>query len=445
MSDNYANPRHVALKTLYEIEKNDAYSNIALKKALANTQIKPQDKAFIANMVYGTVKYKLRLDYIISNFSDVKLKKLSDFVLLILRMGIYQIIFMDKVPISAAVDESVKLASRYAARSKGLVNAVLRSVAREKDNILYPQDRAEYMSVYYSYPRELVDMWIDELGIDVCDQLLECMNVPPPITARVNTGKVSSSECIKVLTGASIQADEAVLEDSIIISGGDIAKIPGYAAGHFTPQGLSSMLAVQVLAPQDGMMVMDVCAAPGGKSTYIAQLMHGSGEVAAFDIFAHKIELINQNAERMGFENIHASVHDASATDSAYIGKADRVLVDAPCSGLGIIRKKADIKWGFSRDKVRDLSQLQLGILSASAEYVKPGGELVYSTCTISDAENLAVCKAFLAQNTAFEPMDIKCNLPLFLQKDTAKEGFIQIYPQDNGMDGFFIFKMRRK
>ena len=444
MSDNYANPRIIALKTLYEIEKNDAYSNIALKKALANPQIKPQDKAFIANLVYGSVKYKLRLDYIIAKFSDVKLKKLSDFVLLILRMGVYQLVFMDKVPTSAAVDESVKLANKYAVRSKGLINAVLRKIAAEKDNISYPRDRAEYMSVYYSYPRELVDMWIGELGADACEQLLISMNTPPPITVRVNTRKTSCGECMSAILECGAKAEPGIVEDSLVISGGDIANVRGYVEGHFTPQGLSSMLAARVLAPQDSALAMDVCAAPGGKSTHIAQLMN-SGEVVAFDIFEHKIELINQNAQRMGFDNIHAAVHDASVADERYIGKADKVLVDAPCSGLGIIRKKADIKWGFGREKIDELSKMQLAILTASAEYVKPSGELVYSTCTISNAENIGVCRAFLERNTDFEPVDITSLLPKVLQKETAKDGYIQIYPHVDNMDGFFIFKMRRK
>lgn len=443
--DNYANPRHIALKTLYEIEKNDIYANIALKKALANSMIKPIDKAFVTNLVYGVIKNRLRLDHIISQFSSIKLKKLSDFVLLILRMGVYQIIFMDKVPTSAAVDECVKLAAKYAPKSKGFINAVLRNIHRGKDGITYPNDKVQYLSVYYSYPPELVSMWLSGMSYVECKALLEAMNTPSGTTIRVNTQRIAADGLIKRLASQGISAKPAKLEDALTIEGTDIANLDEYLQGLFTPQGESSMLAPIVLAPKQDMLVIDLCAAPGGKSTYISQLMQNTGKVIAFDIYAHKLELIRQNAKRMGADNIDAKEQDATMLAHECISKADRVLADVPCSGLGIIGKKPDIKWKVAREDVSSLTKLQYNILSCGAKYLKPGGELVYSTCTINDAENIDQCRRFITENPEFEMIDIRQYLPQSLSDTTAKEGYIQILPHIHGMDGFFICKMRKK
>ncbi len=440
-----ANPRLIALKTLLKIFNDGAYCNLALKEALCDARIKPVDRAFISGLVYGVVKYKLHLDYVISQFSSVKLKKLSPHVLLILRMGVYQLLYLERVPVSAAVDESVKLAEKFAYRSKGFINGVLRAAARGWESIVYPEDRAQFLSVRYSYPPELVAMWSAQLGDAQCEALLKAFNVPPRLTVRTNTLKTTREELIALLQEEGICAHEGRLADCLVLDGTGVAQVSAYKDGLFTPQGVSSMLCGYVADPKEEMLVMDLCAAPGGKTTHMAQMMHNKGKIVAFDLHEHKTALILQNARRLGISIIDAWAHDATQIIAEYTQKADRVLVDAPCSGLGMMHKKPDIKWHFDAGKIQALAQLQLSILSAGAHYVKPGGELVYSTCTISRQENMDIRDAFLEQNSDFEAADITQALPEARRDETAKQGFIQLYPDADGGDGFFICKFKRK
>lgn len=440
------NPRLVALNVIDKILNGGAYINLALKDALLDNRIKPVDKHLIAALVYGVVKYKLNLDYVISEFSKVKLKKLSRYVLLILRMGVYQLLYLDRIPPSAAVNESVKLAERYAYRSKGFINGVLRSIEREKDKISYPAERADYLSVRHSYPRELVEMWIEEFGEKGCEQLLLALNLPPRLVVRVNTLKTTRQRLVEILKGEGVEAEEGEAEQSLVLSEGvDISGLESYKEGLFIPQAIGSQLSAQILDPREGMFVMDLCAAPGGKTTHLAQLMNNKGRVAAFDIYQHKIALIGQNVRRMGIDIVGTSVQDATKVVGEYIGKADRVLIDAPCSGLGMIGKKPDIKWGFDIKAIPKLARLQYAIFSAGAKYVKAGGELVYSTCTIGRAENQDMRSRFLEEHLEFEPVSIEQFLPDRLRCATARDGFVQLLPGPDGGDGFFICKFRKR
>lgn len=445
MTNRAANPREKAILALYRIEHDGAYVNAALKEILSDRALSRLDRSFVSMLVYGTVKYQRKLDYVLAQYSSVKLKKLSCFVRVILRMGIYQILEMDRVPDRAAVDESVKLAQRYAGRSRGFVNAILRNIVRGKDQLSYPDDRIERLSIRYSYPDELVRQWIGEYGETFCEDLLAAQNRNAPLTVRVNTQRTNITQLQRILEQERITADTLPIRDMLALPGADIAALKSYQEGLFTVQGTSSALCVQILDPKENMRVLDMCAAPGGKATYIAELMHGTGAVLAFDIHAHKLELVERNAARLGLSNISVQEHDAAYYMAELDSCADRVLVDAPCSGLGIIRKKPDIKWSFSVEKQQQLCRLQYQILSTAARYVRPGGELIYSTCSLGSLENLDIVHRFLQAQESFCGVDISAYLPATLKKETAKEGYISLYPNIDDMDGFFICKMRRR
>lgn len=421
------NSRETALKTLYEIEFGGAYSNIALKSALSSG-LSRQDRAFVTQIVYGVIRYKLTLDYIISKFSSVKLKKLSKYVLLILRMGVYQIKFMDKVPDSASVNESVKLAKRYAGKSSGFVNAVLHSVIKNINSIEYPTDRIEALSVKYSFTPEMVKLF-DKTPF--CEELLKALNCEPETSVRINSLKCKE----KVIEGVT---KNPLYEYAGVISGVDVASSEDYNNGLFIVQDVAAMMASLALLPKPGEVCIDVCSAPGGKTTHLAELMNNTGKIYAFDMHEHKIDIIKKNAKRMGIDIISAECHDSSKAKAELMGKADKVLVDAPCSGLGIIRRKPDIKW--SKDDISSLPEIQYKILESSAKYLKTGGELVYSTCTLNPEENERVILEFIKNNPDFELVKIK--LPSSL--DRENDGYITLYPNIDNTDGFFISKIKR-
>lgn len=423
------NSREIALKILYEIEYNGAYSNMALKTALP-CDLSRVDKSFITQLVYGVTRYKLTLDYIISKFSSVKLKKLSKYVLLILRMGIYQIKFMDKVPDSAAVNESVKLAKRYCGKSSGFVNAILHNVIKNIDNIAYPDEKIKRLSVQYSFSEDMVRMFEN---LSFCEELLKALNEEPQTSIRINTLKGTDLE----IDGATIEKNP-LYEFSRTISGVDISNSKGYSDGLFTVQDVAATMASLALSPNPGEVCIDVCSAPGGKTTHLAELMENKGEIFAFDLHEHKIDIINKNAERMGINIIKAECHDSTLVKENLIEKADKVLVDAPCSGLGIIRRKPDIKW--NKDDISELPKIQYKILKSASRYLKKGGELVYSTCTLNPLENEGVILKFINENPEFELVSIKLPSPL----DRENDGYITLYPNIDNTDGFFISKIKR-
>lgn len=428
------------MKTLYKIEYEGAYSNLALKEALHKAELSEVDKGFVTALVYGTIQRKITLDFYISQFSKIKLKKISKYILLILELGIYQLLFTDKVPQSAAVNESVKLAKRYGhASSAGYVNGILRSVVRCGGNLPEPKTEREKLCIKYSFPMQLAEKWIAEFGAEFADGLMQAMNEPAPYTLRVNTLKTTAEEMLRAFPES---CRGRYLAEAIYCRGFDAAKSAEYKNGFVTVQDEAAMLAARVLAPKPGEVVMDMCAAPGGKTTHMAQLMENKGKILAFDIHEHKIALIEENAKRMGTGIISARCADASLFLSEYKNSADKILADVPCSGLGIIRRKPDIK--LNRESIDELPKIQYNILKNAAGYLKCGGELVYSTCTIEKDENEAVIERFLDNNRDFERVDITELLPEKLRKETARKGYITLYPNVDGTDGFFIAKVKR-
>lgn len=437
--------RLAAYKVLYAAQQDGAYINLALADVLGSMALGAADKALASAIAYGCVKYQLYLDYIIGKFSSVKIKKLSPNVLLILRIGLFQIMKLDRVPDSAAVDECVRLAGKLAYRSKGFINGVLRSAVREKDKIALPTNVAERMSVLYSFPADLTKHLIGLYGEERAEAMMAAFCAPPQMHVRVNTLKTTPDKVRAQLTAADVTVTDGKFDDALVLSGTDITALEAYRDGQITAQGAGSMTAVRALDVQCGMTVLDMCAAPGGKSVYIAQRAADECKLYAFDIHVHKTALIAQTAARMGLKSIICACADASVPMPEFIDKADRVLVDTPCSGLGIIGKKPDIKYAWSAEKEDALAALQLKILNTCKSYVKSGGILVYSTCTIGEKENLGVVRAFLKENPEFVLCDMTDALPVGINKETAKNGYVEFFPDADGIDGFFVCKMMRK
>lgn len=449
--NNPMTPRETALKILYDIDVQGAYSNIALKKFLKETDYKVVDRGFITELVYGIIKNKTRLDYIIGKFSSVKINKMSPWILNILRLGVYQILFLERIPDSAACNESVKLSKKYGhMASSKFVNAVLRNVGRQKDTIAFPdkkQKPIEYLEVTYSHPRWMIEQWIKKYGFDFTEGLCKANNEVADLTVRANTLKTTPEELASHLTQEDIQVEKGkyIAEALLLRHVGNIEGIDAFKSGLFQVQDESSMLVSKVLDPQPGETIIDVCCAPGGKTTHIAQLMKNTGCIYGWDIHPHKIELVRTAAQRLGIEILQLEARDATAANDALLNKADRVLVDAPCTGMGIIRRKPDIKWNKANEDLKSITEIQRKIIDTASKYVKPGGTLVYSTCTIQDEENINLVKAFLEEHSDFELVSIEGTVPTGLQKDTVSQGYLQLYPNVDGTDGFFISKLKRK
>ncbi|MFA7636537.1 MAG: 16S rRNA (cytosine(967)-C(5))-methyltransferase RsmB [Monoglobales bacterium] len=412
--------RYTALKILCDVLENGKYSNLELIFGLEN--LSDKDRALATNIIYGVLQNKMRLDCIIETYSKIPLKKISPDVLNILRMGVYQSVFMDKIPAYAITNESIKLVKKCRKTSaSGFVNAVLRGVLRGDREIKYPEGRLEYLSAYYSCPLWICKMW-DKMFEGKLENLLASMNEKPKTSVRVNTLKMTAEEFINQRGGEVSKLHKDVV---LLQSGFDVKNDELFLNGCFYPQDEASAMVAQLLDPKKGQTVMDLCAAPGGKTTHIAQIMENEGEIFAFDIYEHKLDLINKTAERLGVSIIRTLFGDAKEFRQEFSEKADRVLVDAPCSGLGILRRKPEIKYTKTENDIIELAELQKKTMNNAAKYVKKGGVLVYSTCTISDRENDGVTKEFLSKNKDFT---------------LAKEP-LQLLPCDSGTDGFYMAK----
>ena len=443
------NARAAALKALLRVEGQEGYSNLVLNAELDAMGADPLDRSLATAIFYGVLERRLTLDYIIGFFSKIPVKKLSPAVREILRIGLYQIRFLEKIPPSAAVNESVNLARRNgAARSAGFVNAVLRSYLRAPGRAAFPDRDREplrYRSVFYSCPEELIAFWQGAYGESVADGILESLLCRPSIFARVNNTKVSEEQLIKRLAGENVKAVPAPFPENAVRldTPGSLPGTAAYRDGLFHVQDLSSQLCCRVLGPKPGERVLDVCAAPGGKSFTLAELMENRGEILAFDKYESRTELIRQGAARLGLSIIRAQVRDAAAdTEKEDPAPADRVLCDVPCSGLGVLRRKPEIRYKFP-SALDSLPDLQYRILCRSSRLVKPGGVLLYSTCTLNPAENSGVAGRFLTEHRDFSPLSLPLQGPagrLVPEPDNQ----LTLFPQACGTDGFFISAFRR-
>ncbi|GFI61239.1 ribosomal RNA small subunit methyltransferase B [Clostridiales bacterium] len=442
------NPREITAEILNEISEEAAYNNVALKKYLRqNGAMSRQDRAFVTQCVNGTLRNLIFIDYVIDLFSKTEIKKIKPFILAVMRSAVYQMFFLDKVPDSAACSEAVKLVKkRGLSQLSGYVNGTLRNIARNKNNIELPhKGTLEYISIKYSYPSWILKMWLSSYDYETVEKICAAGNMPPDVSLCVNRLKMSADELINELEKLDIKVERGIYsEDFIHIKGSsDLTKLDAFNNGLFHVQDESSALAVRLLDPQPGEKILDVCAAPGGKSFYAAEKMDNTGCIDSCDIYQHKIELIEQSAVRLGISIISAMVKDGTQIYPENLEKYDRVLVDAPCSGFGLIRKKPDIKINRTGNDIDSLAELQKKILDSSAKYVKKGGVLVYSTCTICRKENENNMK-YILDKGEFEPVDIREYLPEEL-KPHAKDGCIQLLPGMQKTDGFFIAVLKKK
>lgn len=426
-----ATVREKVLKGLYQMDQEGAYSTQVLQEILRDPQLSAVDRAFGTELLMGVVRNRLKLDYILGKFSKIRLKKLSPWVHQILRMGIYQLVTMEKIPPQAACDESVKLAKRYAHKAaQGYVNGLLRSVAREKERISYPEESGERLSVVYSCPLWLTEKLTEQYGSETCEKILEASHWKTPISLRVNSLRGTATELRQKLQEEGVEAEVDPQRSSrLTVTGAlNVHHSPSYQEGWYTLQNSSSMEAVEVLAPQAGETVLDLCAAPGGKTTYMAELMGNQGRIFATDIHAHKTELIRRSAERLGISIIETKVWDAMTPMEMWQGRADRVLADVPCSGIGVIHKKPDIKWNRDPKDLEELCRIQKQILENAAGYLRVGGVLVYSTCTILREENQDQIQNFLQSHPSF-----------ILEEERL------LLTHETGGSGFYIAKLRRE
>lgn len=421
--------RKTAYLTLIDVESRKAYSNLALNHQIIIN--KPSSQAFVREIVYGVLEHKLTIDYYLDQLVRNGIENLKAAELTILRMGVYQLRYMNSVPEYAAVNESVVLAKKYCRGKAGFINGVLREYLNRKMQLRLPdrgEDEVRYLSVKYSYSPWIIELWLEHYDMEFVERLLEAGNETAPLTVRLNWLKVMKKDLIDSLQNKGFEVSEGNLcQNALNVKGTGLLDSEMYKLGMFTPQDESSMLVAEKLDPQQGETIMDVCAAPGGKTTAIAERMNNTGRIIASDIYRRKLDLIDKDARRLGILNIETRSWDATRVDSSMVQKADRVLVDAPCSGLGVIRRKPEIKYKEYNDDMELLPKKQLAILSASSAYVKPGGVLLYSTCTINPRENEQVVDTFLRKNLSFRQVERKLLLP-----DVDKT------------DGFFICLMKK-
>ena len=426
--------RNIALKSLYEINTKQAYSNIVLDKFINENREKLSnlDINFISELVYGVVTWKLTLEYIIQKYSKTKIKKMSDWVKNILYLGSYQIIFLDKVPKSAAVNESVNLCKKYNFKSVGLVNAILRKIEKsdykEISNITNSITR---ISLKYSMPEWIVKKFCDEHGEEETANICQNLNLRPNISVRINKlkGKVELGE-------------KGILEDFRTITGTkNITKTKEYIEGNITIQDEAAGLSSFILAPKEGEIVLDACSAPGGKTTYLAELMHNKGKIVAWDIYEERLKQVDQNAKRLGIDIIQTEVHDATKLKEEYVEKFDKILLDVPCLGLGVIRRKPDIKWNRQEGDIKEISDIQFNILKICSKYLKNNGVLVYSTCSMLKEENDEIIEKFIKEEN-FETVNIDEQIPNEFSKITTNN-MVQFLPSQKH-DGFFITMLKK-
>lgn len=443
------NEREIVLEVLLEITEHGMYSHIVLRDVLNKYQyLEKKERSFITRVTEGTLEHMMEIDYILDQFSKVKVKKMKPVIRNIMRSAVYQMKYMDSVPVSAACNEAVKLAVRKGFGSlRGFVNGVLRNVARNLDQIEYPTEPLKRLSIQYSMPEWILNLWLKAYDSDIVEQMLQAFQRETPLTIRCNLRMGTPKQLKEHLEAEGVTVKvHPYLEYAFHISGFDyLGDLESFQNGEFSVQDISSMLVSELAAPKEGDYVIDVCAAPGGKSLHMAEKLNGSGHVEARDLTEYKVSLIQENIERTGLSNVEAVQQDALIFDETSVGKADIVLADLPCSGLGVLAKKTDLKYKATKEGADSLAKLQREMLKNVQAYVKDEGKLVYSTCTINPAENMDNVHWFLNQYPEFELIDIHGSLCEELQKDVKENGCIQLLPGVHQSDGFFLACMKKR
>ncbi len=432
-----ATARKIVSELLIKTEEKGAYSTIVLDAALEKNALSPKDKAFASALFYGVLERKMTLDYIIRCYSKIEYDKIEVSAVQLLRMGLYQLLYMDGVPDNASVNETVKLASQ---KQKGFINALLRGFIRDGLKIDFGTLEGEAkLSIEYSCPKWLVKMWIKRFGEKATVEMLKASFGRPPLYVKVNTLKCTADQLISELKKDGIKAvKNKLLPDCVEIDKiGGVEACRAYRNGLFHVQDISSQICSKIVKPVFGETVLDMCSAPGGKSFSIAEAMGNKGEVYSFDLYDGKISMLRDGAKRLGISIIKASVNDASVYNES-IPLADKVLCDVVCSGLGVIRRKPEIKYK-KKQALEEIPPIQKQILKTASRYVKPGGTLIYSTCTLNYEENEGVVEEFLKENPDFAPIVVPVDI-----KGVEAEYCRNFFPQTTGGDGFFVATLRR-
>lgn len=444
------NIREIVLGILIEVLEEEKYSHVVLRDVLEKYQyLEKRDRSFITRVAEGTLENLIELDYIICQFSSVKVSSMKPAIRNILRMSVYQLKYMDSVPDSAVCNEGVKLAQRKGFFNlKGFVNGVLRSVARNLDKVAYPDPALmplPYLSVTYSMPEWILKEWLALYDFATVEEILKGFHKERPTTVRCNLNKASKEEIIKSLTDQGVTVSEhPYLNYALNLSEYNYIKaLDAFRNGWIQVQDLSSMLVAEVADPKWGEYCIDVCAAPGGKALHLSDKLSGSGFVEARDVTDSKVKLMQENIERTGLINMNAIAADATIFYPSSVEKADVLIADVPCSGLGVIGRKPDIRYKMTENKQEEIVKLQRKILDTVWRYVKVGGTLVYSTCTIGAEENQYNLKWFL-DNYPFKLESIDEYLPKELRGKTTRAGYLQLLPGIHKADGFFLAKMKR-
>lgn len=437
------NVREIVLDMLLETCEKEVYSHLILSAILEKYQyIDVQKKKFLTRLFEGTVEYRLLEDAVLNRYSKIKVNKMKPVVRNILRMGVYQLLYMDSVPDSAVCNEAVKLAKKRGFQGlSGFVNGVLRNIARDKDNIYFKS-----LSEKYSIPQWIIDEWSKQFDEDTIITILEGINKKQGVSIRCNTSAINCEEFYSELENQGITVRRSkYIKEAAFISGFDsIENIFGFNKGYFQIQDIDAMVAVNISGVKPDYKILDVCAAPGGKSIQFADMLNGSGIVEARDLSENKVEIIEENISRNNMKNIKAVCMNAEIFDAASKDKYDIVLADLPCSGLGVIGKKADIRYRVKQEDIAGLATLQRDILSVVWQYVKPGGVLIYSTCTINETENQDNVKWF-TENFPFETESFSDSVSNINDAQTATKGWLQLLPGIHEGDGAFVAKLRRK
>ncbi|MCM3784218.1 16S rRNA (cytosine(967)-C(5))-methyltransferase RsmB [Neobacillus mesonae] len=439
------------MQILTAVEQEGAYSNLLLNQVLNSASLSPADAGLATELVYGTIARRKTLDYFLESYVAKGLAKLQPWVRCLLRLSLYQILYLDRIPDHAAVSEAVNIAKRKGHQGiSGMVNGVLRNILRNQGELKIPSNLppAKRISLEHSHPEWLVERWIAQYGEETAEAMCKANNEAPPVSVRVNTTMISRDKLMKEMQDAGLIVEpSAISNDGIIVtSGGNMALTNWYKEGMLSIQDESSMLVAGAVDPKPGMKVLDCCAAPGGKTSHMGEKMEDRGQIIANDIHPHKIQLIQSQAERLGLASIETVCHDALDLAVSYEEASfDRILLDAPCSGFGVIRRKPDLKWSKSPEDVEAISTLQHQLLGTVAKLLKPGGVLVYSTCTTEQAENGRVVERFLQEHPDFASADIMDTVNEELRSSVTTDGLgLQILPHQFHSDGFYIARLTR-
>ncbi len=440
----YGGARGLAIKILNRVERTDAYLDKLLDAELRSTELSDLDKGLLAEIVHGVIRWQGRLDWVLNGFTHGNFTKSDVNIKNAMRVGLYQIFFLTQVPHYAAVNEAVEFVKRIRGEKTGnMVNAVLRNILRTLDGIHYPNaenDPLQYLAVYHSHPLWMVRRWSERFKGEELVKFLTANNEIPGLTLRINKLKISPPEFLAILDGNQVPYQESALIDYFVKvrSLGPIARMKIFQDGYFSIQDESAAFPVLLLDPRPGETILDLCAAPGGKTTYIAEMTGNGGTVVAVDRYDNKLELIRKGCDRLGVTKVTFAVADARSFAAE---PADRILVDAPCSGLGTIRKKPDIKWKRQPEDIVKLAELQREILDNAAKLLKPGGVLVYSTCTTEPEENQMQVDAFLGRHPGFTVEDAGA----FVAKAVVTpEGYVETFPHRHHVDGSFAARLRK-